>query len=107
MDIILAPSVKLVNWSFHAEVTESGYEWQNKPVYLINYVQGLTGTPIEFWIDLEVTRGPSAMRLDIAVIGHYINSHEYMSEEFKKFLRKYPDWAHVTAWATTFKAWKF
>jgi hypothetical protein len=47
------------------------------------------------------------VRLDIAVIGHYINSHESMSEEFKKFLSKYPDWAHVTAWASTFKAWKF
>jgi hypothetical protein len=55
MDILLAPSAKLVNWSFDAEVTESGYEWQNKPVYLINYAQGLTGTPFEFWIDVEVS----------------------------------------------------
>jgi hypothetical protein len=55
MEILLAPSVKLVNWSFDAEVTESGYEWQNKPIYLINYVEGLTGTPFEFWIDLEVS----------------------------------------------------
>ena len=47
------------------------------------------------------------MRLDVAVIGHYMNSNEAMSEEFKKFLSKYPDWTHVTAWASTFKAWKF
>jgi hypothetical protein len=45
--------------------------------------------------------------LDIAVIGHYINSHEYISEEFKTFLKKYPDWTHITAWAATYKAWKF
>jgi hypothetical protein len=55
MNILLAPSVKLINWSLDAEVVESGYEWQNKPIYLINYVQGLAGTPVEFWIDLEVS----------------------------------------------------
>jgi hypothetical protein len=55
MVILLAPAVKLINWNFDVEVTESGYEWQNKPVYLINYAQGLTGTPAEFWIDLEVS----------------------------------------------------
>jgi hypothetical protein len=55
MGVLLAPSVKLINWSFDAEVTESGYKWQNKPIYFINYAQGLTGTPFEFWVDLEVS----------------------------------------------------
>jgi hypothetical protein len=56
MNILLAPSLKLTNWSFDAEVTESGYEWQKKPVYIINYAQGLTtGAPFEFWIELEVS----------------------------------------------------
>ncbi|KDR16698.1 endoplasmic reticulum metallopeptidase 1-like isoform X2 [Zootermopsis nevadensis] len=107
MSVLLAPSVKLINWSFDAVITESGYKWENKSVYFINYAQGLTGIPFEFWIDLEVTKGPPSLRLDIAVIGQYINSHEYISEGFKTFLRKYPDWAHVTAWAATYKAWKF
>jgi hypothetical protein len=56
MIVLLAPSVKLKNWSFDAVVTESGYEWQNKPIYIINYAQGLTGIPFEFWIELEVSR---------------------------------------------------
>lgn len=54
MGIVLAPSVKLKNWNFDAELAESGYKWQNNPTYFINYVQGLTGAPFEFWIDLEV-----------------------------------------------------
>jgi hypothetical protein len=55
MGVLLAPSVKIINWSFDAVLTESGYEWQNKPVYLINYAEGLTGIPFEFWIELEVS----------------------------------------------------
>jgi hypothetical protein len=54
MGIVLAPSVKLKNWSFDAELAESGYKWQNNPTYFINYVQGLRGAPFQFWIDLEV-----------------------------------------------------
>jgi len=27
---------------------------KNNPTYFINYAQGLTGPPYEFWIDLEV-----------------------------------------------------
>jgi len=30
MGIVLAPSVKLKNWSFDAELAESGYKWQKK-----------------------------------------------------------------------------
>lgn len=55
MSVLLAPSVKLINWSFDAVITESGYKWENKSVYFINYAQGLTGIPFEFWIDLEVS----------------------------------------------------
>jgi hypothetical protein len=54
MAVVLAPSVKLTYWNFDAELVESGYKWQNKPTYFISYAQGLTGTPFEFWIDVEV-----------------------------------------------------
>lgn len=107
MAFVLAPYVKLENWSFDGSVYESGYEWQNRPVYFINYVEGLTGPPLEFWIDLKVTQESSASVVDIAVIGQYMNSPADISEEFKQFLRKYPDWAHVTAWTATYKAWRF
>lgn len=105
MTVLLSPVVRLLSWSFGKEVEESGYEWQNRPTYYINYVQGLTGSPFEFWIDLEITEKPQTSILDIAVIGHYINNQGEISEHFRQFLRKYPDWAHVTAWPTTYKSW--
>ncbi|XP_069678437.1 endoplasmic reticulum metallopeptidase 1-like [Periplaneta americana] len=107
MVFVISPYRKLENWSFDGGVFESGYEWQNRPVYFINYVEGLTGPPFEFWIDLKVTQETPASVVDIAVIGQYINSPGDISEEFKQFLRKYPDWAHVTAWTATYKAWRF
>lgn len=54
MGVVLAPSVALLNWSFDAEVAESGYKWQNNPTYFISYAQGLPGAPFEFWIDVQV-----------------------------------------------------
>ncbi|KAJ9584785.1 hypothetical protein L9F63_020873 [Diploptera punctata] len=105
MTVLLSPVAKLTDWSFGKEAEESGYEWQNRPTYYINYVQGLTGSPFEFWINLEVTEKSQNSILEIAVIGHYINNQGEISEHFRQFLRKYPDWAHVTAWPATYKSW--
>ena len=55
MTVLLSPMTRLLGWSFGREVEESGYEWQNRPTYYINYVQGLTGSPFQFWLDLEVS----------------------------------------------------
>lgn len=45
--------------------------------------------------------------LDVVINGHYIHYDELQTSEFKKFLKTFPKFAHVTAWMSSYDGWQF
>lgn len=45
--------------------------------------------------------------VDIAVVGHYTHYEELETNEFRDFVKSFPDWAQVTPWMCTFESWVY
>ncbi|XP_037954986.1 endoplasmic reticulum metallopeptidase 1 [Teleopsis dalmanni] len=104
MSLFINPveDAKLVDWSFDKEPIEKGF---SKP-YFVYFSYALDPTPLRFILEFE--RGSpdwSGYSFDIAIIGHKVHHDIYNTDEFREFLARFPKWAHVSAWTSSYESW--
>ncbi|XP_049815094.1 endoplasmic reticulum metallopeptidase 1-like isoform X2 [Schistocerca nitens] len=101
------PGVKLLGWSFCQDVTSGEPNWNDRPTYFIHYGRGLDSSSWQFWFDLEVQSLSNDTILDLALSGQYMTSGHQISPIFRDMLSKFPDYAKVVAWTSSYKHWQF
>lgn len=100
------PGIEIEKWSFYDEVIDTGFDWQGRPTYVINYNAGVH-SPITFWLDLNVPQGWTGKMMDIAVIAQFTHHEEERTKDFKDFINSFPEWTHVTAWVSSYNKFEF
>uniref|UniRef100_A0A1B6BYM8 FXNA-like protease n=1 Tax=Clastoptera arizonana TaxID=38151 RepID=A0A1B6BYM8_9HEMI len=105
--VLPKPNINLVGWSLTDSLPIPSHTWSDRPSYLMRYTRGLSAPIWQFWFDLEVPPDYGGPSLDIAVVGHYFHEERHRTTTFKDFLKKIPEWAHVTAWTATYKSYIF
>lgn len=90
----------LTGWSF----ANGTPRYDQNGEYFIYYSHGVDAAPWTFWIEVQ----PSSERLDeesmvaVAISPHYLFGDDQHTPELRSFLRKFPDWAFVTSWVSTY-----
>lgn len=80
--------------------------WNDRPYYFFVYVCGKEVTPVNALFDIEVPENHTGPTMDIAVSGNYVHPKKFrMTQDFSKFLSKFPDWADLTAWVANYQSW--
>uniref|UniRef100_A0A182LUP9 FXNA-like protease n=1 Tax=Anopheles culicifacies TaxID=139723 RepID=A0A182LUP9_9DIPT len=93
--------VKLVNWSFSKSIPRSGLPWNGQDVHYINFVHGIDDRPYEFHITVQGSASkPSeaGWNFYLNVVAQYMHHEHYRTAEFRQFIYRFPDYAHVVAY---------
>lgn len=71
----------------------------------------LSGSQINWFYLIRIPQNKarlgSGFSFDISIAGQYVYERNLLSDEFKAFLATFPQWAHVTAWISSYDSWKF
>lgn len=105
MSMFIQPleDAKLIDWSFNREPIEK----QFTPPYFIYFSYGLDNSPLTFTIEFErYSPDWSGPTFDFALIGHLVHHEIHYTDEFKDFIRSFPEWAYPTAWTGSYQSWR-
>ncbi|XP_017781719.1 PREDICTED: endoplasmic reticulum metallopeptidase 1-like [Nicrophorus vespilloides] len=107
LNIYFAPKedVKLLKIGFLKEVPNNEMTWNGRPAYYISYASG-GPTFFQFSLVFETPKDWDKNVLDIAVAGKYIHDVQ-MSNDYVKFLSKFPVWTFVNPWVATYESWAY
>ncbi|XP_055702540.1 endoplasmic reticulum metallopeptidase 1-like isoform X2 [Phlebotomus papatasi] len=112
MAIYIAPAkgLKITNWSFHPDIPQ----WRipgmpDRTGYFIARTAGKTNRPYSFWIELDTpTDWPeNTPQVSIGIVGHFTYHDEQITQDFRRFLDSFPDWAEVTPWMVGYRVYEF
>ncbi|XP_058462014.1 endoplasmic reticulum metallopeptidase 1-like [Malaya genurostris] len=103
------PGNTLRAWSFSKKIPPSGIDWNDQPVYYVNYVQAKSRSPQEFFVEIELTDetvgdGPVLL---VSVVGQYMYHEQHLTEDFKTLLKQMPAFAHTVAYPNYLESWEF
>ncbi|XP_055917041.1 endoplasmic reticulum metallopeptidase 1 isoform X2 [Eupeodes corollae] len=105
MGIFIQPldDANLVDWSFDKEPIDQQYT----PPYFVYFSYGLDPAPLKFYLEFERYspdwEGPT---FDMAVIGHLVHHEIHYTDEFRGFIKTFPEWSYPTAWTSSYQSWR-
>lgn len=91
----------LVAWSFGIDVKAV------KPPFRFNTLYGLERKSIMFDMEFERVGLRSEPILEMVVAAHYVHHENIHTEDYKKFLEAFPNWAYLYHWVTDYKNYVF
>lgn len=108
-NIYLSPklNIRLLNTSFDSIVPENVPIWNNRPIYFVNYVWGVSKAPLNFRIDLEVPENWNGTSIEIGISGKGVHdARNRYTVQFRSFLDDFPKWADIIRAVANFKSWE-
>ncbi|GJQ79156.1 hypothetical protein Trydic_g5407 [Trypoxylus dichotomus] len=100
-------NIRLVNNSFDALIPKNVPVWNGRLLYFANFVWGVSKSPLEFSIDLEVPENWNTTVMDIGISGKYIHEKKNQhTPQFQAFLSDFPKWANIVPAIANFESWE-
>ncbi|XP_077981932.1 endoplasmic reticulum metallopeptidase 1-like [Glandiceps talaboti] len=106
--------VVMTKWSLDAPIPDKiypGSDEEHEGSHFIMYSHGYAITPLEFWIELDITSGihdESDGIVTIAVVANYLHDNDiHKSKELVNYLKKEPDWATTSRAVSKYESWVF
>lgn len=105
----VAPGVTLGRWSMFRHLEEKNMNYPNPWLYFINFSNVYVDNrpDLTFWLEVDLQGTITGPRLNIGIVSHYSAERDAYSEEYKDFLRLFPDWTTTTDFITTFTSYEF
>ncbi|XP_037954984.1 endoplasmic reticulum metallopeptidase 1 [Teleopsis dalmanni] len=95
---------KVTDWSFDDTPLKENFATP----YFVYHVYSMDTTPLYFWIEFErdspTYEGPT---FRIGVGAHFLYHENDFTEEYKTFLKSFPEWSYATKWIASFNSWMF
>ncbi|KRT78797.1 Peptidase [Oryctes borbonicus] len=100
-------NIRLVRISLDAVIPENVPIWNGRPLYFVNFVWGLSKSPLEFSVDLEVPEDWNTTIMDIAISGKYVHNKKHQHTlQFQAFLSDFPKWTNIVPTIANFESWE-
>ncbi|XP_017474392.1 PREDICTED: endoplasmic reticulum metallopeptidase 1-like isoform X1 [Rhagoletis zephyria] len=95
------PDAKVVDWTFDKTPLKNNYSTP----YFIYHMYSMTESPLQFWIEVDrhaAANESAALRLGIGA--HFQYHESYYTDEFKAFLKRFPEWSYPIHWSASFES---
>lgn len=112
MAIYIAPAkgLKITNWSFHPDTPQVRIPGMpDRSGYFIARTAGKINRPYSFWFELDTPSDwpENTPQVTIGIVGHFTYHDEQITQDFRRFLNSFPDWAEVTPWMVGYRVYDF
>lgn len=111
MSLHISPlaGAKVVKWSFTPDMKENyHFQWNDRDVYFINYVRGLSTLPYEFFVEIKKPLNwTQPYTFDIALAAQFIHQPATHTKEFERFLESFPKWTTLQYFTSHYASYQY
>lgn len=104
--VMMSPKegLTLKEWTVTNDAPLPSSQWNDRNTYFIFFARALEPLPMKFTIYLQMPSNHTGPVLDLALTSHVMHGEHKASNDFKRFLSKFPSWTAVTSWTADRKS---